>query len=386
MSESVDGAGILRRLAKLFPQLPAIPAGVHVVGGAVRDVLLRRIPVDLDLAGEDAAGAAESFARTNGARAIELGRDRFKTWRVVVHARVYDFNAIVGESMAIDLERRDFSANAIAIRTGDGAVLDPFGGAADIQERRLRMIRESNFHDDPLRLLKGIRLATTLRFAIDDETLAAIRRHADALRTVAPERVSTELQAALRGDARRAVALLRETGLDAVIFDRPIDAETANVLAAQAGDPVVAFWVLLDAGSVDAFAARWRWSEELRRDVHALAGAVEAIRAAGDDEGILGVALHDAGPRTAKRAIAALQLAGGGKLAVRLQVLVQSRGDAIFQATPLLTGHEIASAAGLHRGPAIGAIKRALLERQIRGEIATRDEAEAFVRSAALPE
>jgi hypothetical protein len=60
-----------------------------------------------------------------------------------------------------------------------------------------------------------------------------------------------------------------------------------------------------------------------------------------------------------------------------------SRGDAIFHATPLLTGHEIASVAGLLRGPQIGAIKRALLERQIRGEITTRDEADAFVRSAA---
>lgn len=384
MSGTVDGAGIARRLAKLFPQLPAIPPGVYVVGGAVRDVLLRRIPVDLDLACDDAAGAADAFARANGARAIELGRDRFTTWRVVVNARVYDFNAIAGDSMATDLGRRDFTVNAIALRPIDGIVLDPHTGAADIGAKRLRMIRESNFEDDPLRLLKGIRLAATLRFSIEEETLAAIRRHSGELRTVAPERVSAELQAALRGDARRTVALLRDTGLDGVIFDGPIDAGVANALTAQAGDPALAFWILLPPGNVDAFAARWRWSEELRRDVHALSGAVAAIRAAGDDDGALGIAIHDAGARSAKRAIAALQSSGAADLASRVQALMLSRGDAIFHATPLLTGHEIASVAGLLRGPQIGAIKRALLERQIRGEITTREEAEAFVRGAAL--
>jgi tRNA nucleotidyltransferase/poly(A) polymerase len=218
------------------------------------------------------------------------------------------------------------------------------------------MVDAANFDDDPLRMLKAIRMAVRLGFSIDDATLAAIRPRAAAIERVAAERVAYELSVIFSADEfRRAAALLRETALDIPLFGRELDAARYH---ADAVPLAAAFAVLVD--DPPAFAARWKWSDVLLREV-------VALQRLASEHPLL--ALYDAGEN----------------LAAQLPPMLRALGhdDAVampdFSVKPLLTGDEIANLAKVEPGPRVGALKRALIEAQLRGEIKTREEAEEFV-------
>src|SRR5213078_3366456 len=104
-----------------------------VVGGAVRDELLGRELLDLDIAVRDPAGAARAYAKRSGGAPFPLS-ERFGAWR---------------DSLEDDLGTRDFTLNAIARPLAGGEPVDPFGGAEDLRAGRLRAVKESVFEDDP---------------------------------------------------------------------------------------------------------------------------------------------------------------------------------------------------------------------------------------------
>src|SRR5438132_4135100 len=139
-------------LLRLFPRLRHLPAGARLaVGGALRDVLLEREPNDVDVECDDPLAVAQTLGR----KIIQLGRGDVIAWRVVEGDRIYDFSRIS------PLGRRDFTINAMAVDLASGELRDPFGGAADITARAVRMIDAVNFDDDPLRLLRAVRFAVT---------------------------------------------------------------------------------------------------------------------------------------------------------------------------------------------------------------------------------
>lgn len=345
---------LLEELTRRFPALRRLPPGAYAVGGAVRDLLLGREPVDVDVAVPDVRAATNAI----GGRVIELGRGELVAHRVIRSGSIYDLAEIAG-GRDRDLARRDCTINAIAVDLGTGELLDPHGGRADLAARRVRMIRAGNFDDDPLRLLKVIRVAVQLDFDIDPSTLDAIRARAASIATVAPERVTSELMLVLGAQRlRRACALLHETRLDAELFGQSID--VAGIGADDLG-PAAALAVLVT--DVDAAAERWRWSEQLRRD------AVTLQRLLATPGRELRVALYDAGESVARQA-RPLFRAQGRDLAF---------DDALFAITPLLSGDEIREVANIAPGPELGRIKRALLVEQIEGRLGTRDDAVAFV-------
>jgi putative nucleotidyltransferase with HDIG domain len=92
-----------------------------------------------------------------------------------------------------DLQRRDFTINAMAERVPDGSVIDPFGGAADMRARRLRMIFPEAFQEDPLRILRGARFTARFGLEPDEATAAAMAGAGPLLSTVSAERVREEL-------------------------------------------------------------------------------------------------------------------------------------------------------------------------------------------------
>src|SRR6058998_3770179 len=125
-----------------------------VVGGAVRDELLGREVLDLDVACRDPRRAARAYARRSGGAPFPLS-ERHGAWRVALEGGgTVDFTPLRG-SIEDDLATRDFTINAIAVPLAGGEPVDPFSGREDLAARSIRAVSDSIFADDPLRLLRA---------------------------------------------------------------------------------------------------------------------------------------------------------------------------------------------------------------------------------------
>jgi poly(A) polymerase len=167
-----------------------------LVGGAVRDRELGRATVDVDVVIDgDAQRAARAIASAaKGAFCFSLSDD-FGAWRVQSRDTAWriDVEPLRGGSLEEDLGLRDFTVNAIAQPIAGGGLIDPLGGLEDLAARRLRMAGPTAFRDDPLRVLRMVRLAVELELEPDVETLRAASACAAALGTSAAERAFVEL-------------------------------------------------------------------------------------------------------------------------------------------------------------------------------------------------
>ncbi|SBO44837.1 CCA tRNA nucleotidyltransferase [Cyanobium sp. NIES-981] len=175
----------------------ALPPGSALVGGAVRDALLGRLGSrpDLDLVvPAGAIGLCRRLAQRLGGTCVVLDQPR-DIARLVVNGWTLDLAGRDGPSLESDLQRRDYTANAIALRLDNPTVLvDPTGGLADLAAGRLAAVSEANLLADPLRLLRGVRLSHTLDLPLAALSQDWIRHHAQTLGQVAGERVFTELE------------------------------------------------------------------------------------------------------------------------------------------------------------------------------------------------
>ncbi|MGB7088152.1 MAG: CCA tRNA nucleotidyltransferase [Phormidesmis sp.] len=176
-----------------------LPVDAYLVGGSVRDRLLKRQPTYLDLdfvlAGR-AVETASAIAHAYGAGFVVLDEAR-QIARVVFDRTTVDFAQQQGDSLEADLYRRDFTINAIAYHPQTQTLVDPLEGKSDIASQSVRMVSYQNLEADPLRLLRAYRQAAQLGFTITPETQAAIRQLAPQLKTVSIERVRSELDALL---------------------------------------------------------------------------------------------------------------------------------------------------------------------------------------------
>ncbi|HOT93001.1 MAG TPA: HD domain-containing protein [Anaerolineae bacterium] len=204
-------------LTRLKTLLPA--EGVWLVGGPVRDLLLGRELHDWDFAVvQDGRKLARAVADAFHAAYYPLDDVR-DTGRVVVTAPnthrpiTLDFATLRGATLEEDLQRRDFTINAMAL-TLQGVLCDPNGGQADLDAGLIRMTGPSSFTDDPVRLLRAVRLANSLGFRLETHTEQAIRTQAASITTVAPERIHTELLQMLHDvPAARSLQDLTDLGL-----------------------------------------------------------------------------------------------------------------------------------------------------------------------------
>jgi tRNA nucleotidyltransferase (CCA-adding enzyme) len=250
---------------------------VELVGGAVRDLLLGRTPRELDVV---VGGEGVSFARAAPTLANQLAsrfnvlagedvtsvneHERFVTATVRWDGGQIDIATRRAESYGVpgalpdvsagteekDLDRRDFTINAIAIRLGGarrGELRAVPGALSDLEQRRLRVLHEQSFDDDPTRLLRMARYQARLGFAVEDHTaaLAAAAVATRALDKVSGARVGAELRLALaEDDAVAALAAMDDLGLlDALHprlrFEEPV-ARAALALLPEDGRPDLA--------------------------------------------------------------------------------------------------------------------------------------------------
>jgi hypothetical protein len=369
MASMRDTAALHQLLVSRFPDLAHVPRDFYIVGGAVRDLLLGEHPLDVDLTGIDSETAARQFARRTGGRTIELGRDPLRVHRVFARGRIYDFADLQRGSIDADLGRRDFTIDALAYRADEQRLYDFHGGVEDLNRRVIRMITEQNLLDDPLRILKAVRMAVRLDFVIEPETAEAIRRHARRIADVAPERVTYELDGILTsGRARDGIALLRALGLD--LFGGSIAGP------GDTNDPDITLALLLrdrTEEDVRRLGERWRWSA-------ARIQAIVAFLRSRGDRRPLRIAIYDAGRMLAPRIAVFLHQASDERAGAFSETLAGD-GTAIFATQAMLDGEEIGSIAGIETGPRIGVLKRSLLEAQLLGEVRTSEDAVEFVRS-----
>ena len=176
-----------------------------IVGGSLRDELLGRPVRDVDVAvAGDPAGAARALAERVRGPVFRLS-EAFGAWRVIDRRaeRVYDFAPLQGETIEADLAKRDFTVNAMARAIelqalggagGDGPLIDPLGGRADLDSRTLRVLGPEAYASDPLRTLRLARFVAELGFAPDPETERLTRAAAARVTDVAGERVFGELR------------------------------------------------------------------------------------------------------------------------------------------------------------------------------------------------
>ncbi len=389
-----SGEELAEALDAAYPELAdvaaAAPDPVYLVGGAVRDLLLGRGRADIDLVVE---GDPAALAAALGAEVVE-SHSRFGTLKVLFGEEELDLAAArreryprpgalpeveLGAPIRVDLARRDFTVNAMAVPLGETRLLiDPYDGQADLEAGLLRAIHSDSFVDDPTRAIRAARYAARFGLAIEPETRDWLL--ATDLGTITPDRRWSELRK-LAGEenATRGLELLAGWGL---VEPRP-------------GGESFAL-----ARDVNRLMAAPPWSEEADRAEAILAAALgpapgtvssRDINVSGVDRG------HEADAPASHEALAAARPARPSE-GVRLArghdpiELVLARGAgatwlddwlAWREVTLDITGADL-TAAGLS-GPAVGQALQAALTAKLDGEAASRADELRIALAAPIP-
>jgi len=370
---------------------------VHLVGGAVRDLLLGGAPIDLDLVVE---GDARAVASELGGELKAF--DRFGTATVVLDGFSYDIARARRETyahpgalpdvqpapLAEDLLRRDFTVNAIALAFSGELTAAPMA-LEDLEARRLRVLHDQSFIDDPTRLFRLVRYSSRLGFEIEPHTRALAERAivAGALGTVSGPRIGAELRLLAREpNPLAALHALGDLGLDAAVHpafglagDAPALARRALALLPEDGRPdrlalavaargvpaaelgALLEWLAFEAEDRDAILLAAARADDV-------AGALEAARAPSE----IAAAAAGAPPEL-------VALAGALGPAARAREWLDTLRDVRLE----IDGGDLI-AAGVPEGPAIGRGLRAALAAKLDGQAPGREAELAAALKAAV--
>ena len=205
----------------------------YLVGGPMRDLILGRPNLDLDITVEGSGiRLAEIFAdlyQTDKitrypafkTATVELSKTvvvDLATARKETYSRGGVFPKVMPSDIKDDLFRRDFTINAMAVSINPenwGQMVDPFEGLADLKARRIRILHAKSFVDDPTRILRAARFKARLGFSIESKTLQGLKKavSAGALDTIKPQRYAKEFDKILKEKkSKEAIQCLKEWG------------------------------------------------------------------------------------------------------------------------------------------------------------------------------
>jgi poly(A) polymerase len=231
----------LRALSESSPVAPLAAAfseagfELALVGGPVRDAFLGREAKDLDFTSNATPDEILAVVSTLTRSTWDIGRD-FGTIGALIDGEQVEITTYrsdsydqqtrkpiveFGDSLEVDLSRRDFTVNALALRLPELVLVDPSGGVEDLLEGILRTPSTPaiSFGDDPLRMLRAIRFSAQLGFDLDAETMDALRTMGESLKIISAERIRDEFSKLLLTPApRRGIELLVETGLAELVM------------------------------------------------------------------------------------------------------------------------------------------------------------------------
>jgi poly(A) polymerase len=222
-------------VARLAAAFSAAGFELALVGGPVRDAFLGRPAKDLDFTSNATPDETLAVLKTLTKSTWDIGRD-FGTIGALIDGEQVEITTYrsdsydqqtrkpivaFGDSLEVDLSRRDFTVNALALRLPELVLVDPSGGVEDLLEGILRTPSTPaiSFGDDPLRMLRAIRFSAQLGFDLDAETMDALRTMGESLTIISAERIRDEFSKLLLTPApRRGIELLVETGLAELVM------------------------------------------------------------------------------------------------------------------------------------------------------------------------
>ncbi len=385
-----------------------LPTPAYLVGGWVRDRLLNRRGryLDLDFVLPDkAVETANAIARKYKAGFVVLDAER-QIARVVFKDGTADFAQQMGSSLAADLGRRDFCMNAIAMECHElSEYIDPFDGIGDLKLKRIRMVAPENIAEDALRILRGYRQAAQLDFEIEGLTRQVLIKLAPKLKSMAAERVRTELGYLLsmaNGSQWMIEAIndrILEDWLPSPHLNLQRFAKIENIIST----------LLAQFSSLELF-----FSKQLSGDRYALViiklaaltNSTTALETLGlsrvEQRWLVGILrylpqfiglLDNSSPKEQYKffqptleffpAIAALALASDYDLAAIAPWLQRwlNPDDAIAYPKSLITGDDLRKNLGIAPSPKIGELLESVKIAQVEGRISSREEAVALVKA-----
>ncbi|MGC1617491.1 MAG: CCA tRNA nucleotidyltransferase [Candidatus Acidiferrum sp.] len=413
-----------------------------LVGGCVRDLLLGRDPADYDVTTDATPERVmelfpESIAVGAQFGVVLVPRDRLKVEVATFRSDVgysdgrHPDHVVYSKTPQEDVQRRDFTINGLLMRHDSGEVLDFVDGQTDLKARVIRAIGEADrrFGEDKLRMMRAVRFAARFGFDIEHETFTAIRRHASAVTDVSAERIRDELTKLLtEGAARTGFELLEKAGLLSIVlpeiaamkgvrqppqFHPEGDVWIHTLLMIEGlpagASPTLAWGVLLhDVGKPPTFRPASQTGDRIRFDHHVDVGVrmAEAICrryrfSSEETEQITALvanhmrfmAVNQMRKSTLKRFVRLphfeehLELHRLDCLSSHRKLDSYSQVQRFLEETPpqevhpqrVLTGNDL-SQMGYIPGPLFSEILRAVEDAQLEGQIATKAEAEEFVR------
>ncbi|WP_070121117.1 CCA tRNA nucleotidyltransferase [Bacillus marinisedimentorum] len=273
----------------------------YFVGGSVRDMLLGREIGDVDIATSAQPRAVmQLFNKTlpigieHGTVVVEQSGHFYEVTTFRTDGDYLDYRrpseVKFVSSLKEDLQRRDFTINAIAL-TKDGQIIDPFSGRDDLQRRRICTVGNPSerFSEDALRMMRALRFSSQLDFKVEEETVKAITLHAEMLKHIAVERISVEFDKLLLGENRgQALRLLADTGLSESL---PGLAGRKDVLHQMADSrlrelrELTEFWTVLfhflDLSDPQSLFEIWKLPKKRRTNIRILLDAVHSASSKG---------------------------------------------------------------------------------------------------------
>lgn len=390
----------------------------YVVGGFVRDLIMRRENLDIDIVIEGGNGIvfAEELARRRGASirphhrfktAVLVFPDGYKldvaTARLEYYERPGALPTVEQSSLKLDLYRRDFILNTLSISLNPGRfgeLIDFFGAQKDLKERTIRVLHNLSFVEDPTRMLRAVRFAEKFDFGIGKHTLNLIKNSVklDGFRTVSGPRIADELKNILEEETSgKALKRLSDLGLlklihPSIVWDRESEKLFRRGKEALAWHELlyekdsVEPWLVLFLALTDrlkekeiaSLMARLGISGKKRLDV--LGRREEARKALGklqagavkkgsDIYGLLA-------PLPLELILYLMAKAGKEPARKALSAYIKT----LRHVRPELRGGDLKTL-GIAEGPLMGEVLRTLLKKRIDGETATREDEERVVKS-----
>jgi poly(A) polymerase len=418
---------------------------VYLVGGAIRDLALDRGRQDYDfvLHGRDIPFVHKLSHKLRG-HLFSMGRDeKGRVYRVLAGNDILDFNAMDGPTIGEDLERRDFTINAIAYCLHEGRFQLYPGSDEDLHNKLIRMVSPDGFDRDPLRMIRGVRYLGLLKgFRLDQKTKGVIRRKAPLIRSISVERIRMEMDRIflsprpplameelvalgllreifpeLRSpEGRKRTALRRKDAFSHYLRfleclsrwngwegDLSVPTEgrlilsyvglftgTGKILATAGKGPVSQAF---PSRLADEIMTRMKFSNRFRQLVKKLmdhhANLLELSRSTVDRKALKQF-VHHVGPPVRllitfslleERARETDESSPPDQNLTELCHRIKDlyTGEDIISPPPLVTGRDVMRL-GYEPGPVVGHILHCIREKQIRGEIGDRQEALAFLR------
>ncbi|MEN1969371.1 CCA tRNA nucleotidyltransferase [Lentibacillus sp. N15] len=272
------------------------------VGGCVRDLLLNRPIGDIDIATsakpwqvQDIFEKVLPVGMEHGTVIVRHQHESYEVTTFRLDGTYSDFRhpdqVEFIQTIEQDLQRRDFTINAMAMDI-DGNMIDPFGGNMDLKRKRIRTVGKASerFHEDPLRMIRALRFASQLGFAIEETTQTSMNKQQEQIKDLAVERITSEVTKLFAGSfVNNGLHYLRETQIYQqlpVISEYPdiISQIPSSLRPLQSFAEVIAlFHVLEPSITIESWVRQWKCSNKQKQEAVQLTNAWYHYKAYGLD-------------------------------------------------------------------------------------------------------